>query len=759
MKKFAYLITLLLGFWQLNAQTYCTPSFQFGCVGGDNINSFEIPSASFSHTNTGCSDNAYGDYTSMQINVQAAVTYGYKVTHNYDESEHVKIWVDFNNDGVFDDAAPELLSSAVEGVNFTTTGTITIPSTVAPGNYRLRIAALYYSDPIPCNVGGSGEAHDYTLVVAAAPSCFAPIQVTAGSVTHTSAIISWTAPTLAPSLGYDLYYSTSNTVPSSTTTPSQTNISGTSTTISGLTPATPYYVWVRSNCSATDQSAWSSPDLSFITVCYADNVPYLLDFESTTNTGLPICTSNQNVGSGNNWYVDDSPGYGFTSRILTYKLNVDNAANTWFFTNGINLTAGTSYRIKFKYGNDTTATEKMKVSYGTGADAASMTNLIHDYTAITGGVLTQDFYDFIPSTTGVYYFGFNAYSDANLYRIFVDDINIILTPACSEPTALTSTNITSNAATVSWTGPATAPVNGYEYVYSTTNTAPTGSGTATTSTSVNLTGLTPNTTYYYWVRSMCAGSESIWSAGTFTTLNAPPANDDCSNAVSLTPGATFASNPLIGNTVGATAGTGSPTGPSCGAQDSNGGLTTINVWYKVVVPASGNITIETALGNAAPYLADTVLTAYTGDCTTLTEVGCNDEYSSDPDYHFSKLSLTGQTPGATLYVSVWRFGNEFGNEDDGQFKISAYDSSLGTNELSLTKNTVTIYPNPFKDILNISDVKGVKSVTITDASGRTVKTIAKPSSVLNLSDLNSGLYMLKLHYDNGSVKTMKAIKK
>ena len=99
-------------------------------------------------------------------------------------------------------------------------------------------------------------------------------------------------------------------------------------------------------------------------------------------------------------------------------------------------------------------------------------------------------------------------------------IQVIAAPSCIAPTALTSSAITSSTATISWTAPANAPSNGYEYYVSTNATAPTGAGTASSGTSVNLTGLTANTTYYFWVRSNCGGTDetSSWAgSNTFYT--------------------------------------------------------------------------------------------------------------------------------------------------------------------------------------------------------------------------------------------------
>lgn len=84
---------------------------------------------------------------------------------------------------------------------------------------------------------------------------------------------------------------------------------------------------------------------------------------------------------------------------------------------------------------------------------------------------------------------------------------------------------------------------------------------------------------------------------------------------------------------------------------------------------------------------------------------------------------------------------------------------LGTSDVNAdNKMNISVYPNPFKDILKISDIKDVKSIAVTDVSGRQIKML-KPSTELNLSDLNSGLYLISLHMEDGSIKTVKAIKK
>lgn len=95
----------------------------------------------------------------------------------------------------------------------------------------------------------------------------------------------------------------------------------------------------------------------------------------------------------------------------------------------------------------------------------------------------------------------------------------------------------------------------------------------------------------------------------------------------------------------------------------------------------------------------------------------------------------------------------YGQVEDYTINIKEF---LGVNDIS--KGNISVYPNPFTDVLKISDVKGVKSVSVNDISGREVKSLA-PSAELNLSTLQAGLYIVNLKMEDGSVKSFKAIKK
>jgi len=191
--------------------------------------------------------------------------------------------------------------------------------------------------------------------------------------------------------------------------------------LTGLTAATGYNVWVRSVCTAGN-GAWIGP-ITFSTLCDAVDVPYVQDFETALAPELPECTTAINVGQGNIWEVVEFPSNGFLSNTLKYTYNPDNAADTWFYTRGVNLIANETYIISYKFGTGSYS-ESLKVAYGTSPDVNGMTDVITNYTGIIQEDPLNESFGFTVPTTGVYYFGFNAYSEAFMDAIYIDDIKI-----------------------------------------------------------------------------------------------------------------------------------------------------------------------------------------------------------------------------------------------------------------------------------------------------------------------------------------------
>lgn len=117
-----------------------------------------------------------------------------------------------------------------------------------------------------------------------APSCLEPTNIVASNETTTSATISWTAG--GSETEWDLYYTTDpSDVPSASTTPSISGITTNPQNLTGLTPASTYYVYLRSVCGGSETSAWSTPGI-FNTECYTMTLPYIYGFE---DGALSVC--------------------------------------------------------------------------------------------------------------------------------------------------------------------------------------------------------------------------------------------------------------------------------------------------------------------------------------------------------------------------------------------------------------------------------------------------------------------------------------
>lgn len=276
------------------------------------------------------------------------------------------------------------------------------------------------------------------------------------------------------------------------------------------------------------------------------------------------------------------------------------------------------------------------------------------------------------------------------------------------------------------------------------------------------TGLAPGTYYYatrfrlldgaYAYGGTDGTNGNFWDGTTYNsgelTVNpAPaPANDECIGAVTLIPAGDFATAAITTTNLGATD---DAITPSCQAVAGE------NVWYSVVVPASGSLTLETGDVAGSGY-NDSVMMVFSGTCGALTEISCDDDSSTNG--LFSLLSLTGRTPGEVLYISVWRYTSAFANGVPGQFQIAAYDASLlGTNQFN--NANFAYYPNPVKNILNVSHTEDISHIAVYNLLGQQViaKSVNNTQSQIDMSELAAGTYMVRVTAGN-QTKTMKVIK-
>ena len=177
------------------------------------------------------------------------------------------------------------------------------------------------------------------------------------------------------------------------------------------------------------------------TTCAASVVstfPYTEDFASASSSQL-ACSSNGTDANndGVTWsiFASTDPLQEAGNSALYYVLNTNGttAANDWYYTPGLSLRTGYSYKLSFKYrsgddGGGVPYPEALEVKYGTAATPAGQTTTIFSNTNInniayvtTAGTQVANI---VPAANGTYYIGFHAISTANQFLLLVDDLQV-----------------------------------------------------------------------------------------------------------------------------------------------------------------------------------------------------------------------------------------------------------------------------------------------------------------------------------------------
>jgi GEVED domain/Ig-like domain CHU_C associated len=160
-----------------------TTALTVGCITATStaktyfINSFKTVGnlTNVDNSNTGYTNVGYTDYTSLPTTTQIAGG-GINVKFSTNFSVSFKVWVDWDKNGVFDDATERVYDS--NGFVAASSSFGFVVPTTALGNYRLRFRAyrLYVGPPggnetltalIPCGLLSNGETEDYKLTIVA----------------------------------------------------------------------------------------------------------------------------------------------------------------------------------------------------------------------------------------------------------------------------------------------------------------------------------------------------------------------------------------------------------------------------------------------------------------------------------------------------------------------------------------------------------------------------------------------------------------
>lgn len=156
-----------------------------------------------------------------------------------------------------------------------------------------------------------------------------------------------------------------------------------------------------------------------------------------SDTYLPDGWTAVNAGAGPyGWGLVDNPtavanslfSTPYGNNYLIYLYDEDYPANAWIVSKRVNLVAGQQYSVNFKYRvASSNYPEKMKVTVGTDSLVSAQTTVLwnnNGATNLTQTAWTSATATFTPTTSGVYFFGFNCYSDADKWALGLDDITV-----------------------------------------------------------------------------------------------------------------------------------------------------------------------------------------------------------------------------------------------------------------------------------------------------------------------------------------------
>lgn len=409
-----------------------------------------------------------------------------------------------------------------------------------------------------------------------------------------------------------------------------------------------------------------------------------------TGSYLAIGIQSDPTSTSNFAFNDDATGSGHEDNIAAESPVINltpafNAGEKW-------LTVSAQYVYRYL------ANDELVFQYWN-ADTSSWVNWGTNFDALGNYTTNTNYCSGTPSTYTSVVLNISGFTPTQLsgfkYRISYDDdpagadwnygfcfqsptIVSSTPPACPNPTSQAAV-VTSTSALLSWTENGSASLYNVEYG---ANGFTQGTGTLINgvSNSYNLTPLTPSTSYSYYVQASCGVSgTSAWVGPfNFTTLVAPPVNDNCAGAITVTCGS---------STAGTTTNSTNESMAVCGIS----GVTTQNtpgVWYKYTGDGS-DVTVTTC--SSTITTGDSRIAVYSGSCGALTCIGGNDDAQASgcASNTLSSIVTFSTVTGTDYYILVYAYLSTSLNFELNVNCVAACTPASGNDECS-TATQVTI---------------------------------------------------------------------
>jgi chitodextrinase len=152
----------------LNVTTLANTSVAYCLSNGSStangyINKVQIGSIN----NVSGNNNGFGNFTSMSTTLATGTNNTIVITPAWNGTalnEAYRVWIDFNQDGDFDDSGELVFSKSKTKIS-PVSGSFVIPTTALTGTTRMRVTMKYNALPSPCEILSYGEVENYTVSI------------------------------------------------------------------------------------------------------------------------------------------------------------------------------------------------------------------------------------------------------------------------------------------------------------------------------------------------------------------------------------------------------------------------------------------------------------------------------------------------------------------------------------------------------------------------------------------------------------------
>lgn len=702
-------------------------------VDGGGISLISINDSEFANGPITYFDFSFDGAVDITRGVTTSIFLTFETGYAYDTN----IWIDANDNFTFEPS--ELVFSGesssanptVFNASFLTGLNLNL------GEHRMRIGAADYGQtpPNPCFNDQYGLTLDFLINVLEAPACLPPSSTNVSNITATSAQVNW----ISQATTYNLEYGEAPFTLGTGTLIS--GIAANQVVLSDLGDQVTYSYFLQSNCATDGLSPWNGP-YTFKTACGGFG-SFSENFDTQETIEFPDCWTNLINSTSDNSYTRIYP---FSGNLEMFNAEDGNAA-IYAITPILNdLSAGT-HRVKFKAYS---YTEGLSVIVGTIADPGNGSTFTPVQTIAVSDLEEEYFVSFTTPSTDPYlafkFVGTGVYQSIYLDDFIWEPLPQTL-PECISNLVVQASVVCGNYPTIfTW-----SPVADADY-YSLTLGTSSGAGATQNIGNVTTFNVVGNfgTTYFYTlvpVNSLGAALGCV--EGSFTTFE-----EGCYCE-------SFPDSDLIGGNGITSLSIGSTTFPIPLATYIDLTAETVPTLVKGAF-SNNSIIFETGYGYNTNiwvdwndnYIFETSELLYSG------ESGFSVPYILDGSF---TVPISAPLGAHRMRIGTADYGQEIPDPCfDGEYGITIdlnvnVVDDLGT--VDFDNNSFTAYPNPVKNVLNVSSIQNISDLAVYNLLGQQVLLMNVNASKvqIDMTNLTSGTYLVKVNSENG-VKIIKVIK-